>query len=148
MPADVSGQTINSGLRYGSLSRVSARMYPTRGVFPACGVSHLGSVLPTERIAYLCEGRRLLRCGMSIRPMSGWSADLRVGATRGLSGTSTAAQPDSEQFRSSPRTLRTFWRMIPYAAQEWEGFSNLGRVPTGRANLSTLGCQTQGLEPC
>jgi hypothetical protein len=24
-----------------------------------------------------------------------------------------AAQPDSEQFRSSPRTLRTFWRMIP-----------------------------------
>src|SRR5262245_58527858 len=26
-------------------------------------------VLPTERIAYLCEGRSLLRCGISIRPM-------------------------------------------------------------------------------
>src|SRR5262249_44467834 len=28
-------------------------------------------VLPTERIAHLCYGRRLLRCGISIRPMSG-----------------------------------------------------------------------------
>src|SRR5262249_150453 len=35
------------------------------------------------------------------------------GGSRGLSASSKAAQPDSEQFRSSPRTFQTIWRMVP-----------------------------------
>src|SRR5215472_633445 len=36
------------------------------------------------------------------------------GGSRGLSASSKAAQPDSEQFRSSPRTFQTIWRMLPW----------------------------------
>src|SRR6516165_7841386 len=44
---------------------------PPRSVMNARRFKPKPPVLPTERIAYLSEGRRLLRCGISIRSMSG-----------------------------------------------------------------------------
>ena len=47
----------------------------------------------------------------------GISRILRAKAAPDVPARSKAAQPDSEQFRSSPRTLRPFWRMS-FAAQD------------------------------
>jgi len=46
----------------------------------------MSPVLPAERIAYLSYGRSLLRCGISVRPMSqmGHSLPIRWYARRAL----------------------------------------------------------------
>src|SRR5262249_47535658 len=45
----------------------------------------ISPVLPTERIAHLSYCRRLLHCGISIRPMSGWHRATRVSGNYGIS---------------------------------------------------------------
>jgi hypothetical protein len=44
-----------------------------------------------------------------------WDPTDNHSGSRGPSASSKAAQPDSEQFRSSPRTFQTIWRMVPHS---------------------------------
>ena len=60
------------------------------------------SVLPTERIAHLSYDRRLLRCGISIRPMSQMGHNLK-GSQRANLVRSTSVTGNGPQ--SAPLTL-------------------------------------------